>query len=67
VRRALYTALHLEPSHDFQFLYDGEAYAVGDVLIEHGNRYTSGIRSTTTVYATCGPCSRVAKRLLQVL
>lgn len=23
----------------FQFIYDGEAYAVGDALIEHGNRY----------------------------
>lgn len=24
---------------DYRFLYDGEAYVVGDALIEHGNRY----------------------------
>jgi UDP-2,3-diacylglucosamine pyrophosphatase LpxH len=24
---------------EFKFVYDGEAYVVGDVLIEHGNRY----------------------------
>jgi UDP-2,3-diacylglucosamine pyrophosphatase LpxH len=39
VRNALHVALGLKGSHDFQFLYDGEAYHVGDVLIEHGNRY----------------------------
>ena len=25
--------------HQFQFIYDGEAYVIGDTLIEHGNRY----------------------------
>lgn len=39
VRRRLERALGVKGSHDFQFIYDGEAYVVGDVLIEHGNRY----------------------------
>ncbi|OGK92741.1 MAG: hypothetical protein A2X36_05235 [Elusimicrobia bacterium GWA2_69_24] len=36
VRRALEDLL---ASDGFRFLYDGEAYVIGDALIEHGNRY----------------------------
>lgn len=36
VRRALEALLG---SERFRFLYDGEAYVIGDALIEHGNRY----------------------------
>ena len=39
VRRALMEALNIKGRHDFQFIYDGEAYVVGNALIEHGNRY----------------------------
>jgi UDP-2,3-diacylglucosamine pyrophosphatase LpxH len=39
VRRELRYALGVKPTHDFEFFYDGEAYVVGDALIEHGNRY----------------------------
>ncbi len=39
VRTAFRHALGVKPGHDFEFLYDGEAYVVGDALIEHGNRY----------------------------
>jgi UDP-2,3-diacylglucosamine pyrophosphatase LpxH len=39
VRVAFRHALSVKASHDFEFLYDGEAYVVGDALIEHGNRY----------------------------
>ena len=39
VRRELRKALGVKPHHDFEFLFDGEAYIVGDALIEHGNRY----------------------------
>jgi UDP-2,3-diacylglucosamine pyrophosphatase LpxH len=35
VRRRLQAAL----GGPFQFVYDGEAYVVGDALVEHGNRY----------------------------
>ena len=38
-RRALRAALGVEDSGRFGFLFDGEAYLVGDALIEHGNRY----------------------------
>lgn len=39
VRQALKHLLGV-PSHvGLRFIYDGEAYAVGDALIEHGNRY----------------------------
>jgi UDP-2,3-diacylglucosamine pyrophosphatase LpxH len=27
-----------DSGHDFEFIYDGEAYVVGDALIEHGDR-----------------------------
>jgi UDP-2,3-diacylglucosamine pyrophosphatase LpxH len=39
VRAAFRRALGVGARHDFEFLYDGEAYIVGDALIEHGNRY----------------------------
>jgi len=41
VRRRLEALLGILGRHDFRFIYDGEAYAVGDALIEHGNRYDS--------------------------
>jgi UDP-2,3-diacylglucosamine pyrophosphatase LpxH len=41
VRRVLQEQLGV-PSHvGLRFVYDGEAYAIGDALIEHGNRYDS--------------------------
>jgi UDP-2,3-diacylglucosamine pyrophosphatase LpxH len=39
VRKRLMELLGVEGHHEFQFIYDGEAYVIGDVLIEHGNRY----------------------------
>jgi UDP-2,3-diacylglucosamine pyrophosphatase LpxH len=39
VRRALERRLGADGRRDLTFLYDGEAYVIGDVLIEHGNRY----------------------------
>ena len=39
VRRRLMQIIGVEGRHDFTFIYDGEAYCVGDALIEHGNRY----------------------------
>jgi UDP-2,3-diacylglucosamine pyrophosphatase LpxH len=39
VRSAFRRALGVKAGNDFEFLYDGEAYIVGDALIEHGNRY----------------------------
>lgn len=39
VRAALRDAIGVKPRHDFEFIIDGEAYIVGDALIEHGNRY----------------------------
>lgn len=39
VRAAFRRALGVKAGHDFEFSYDGEAYVVGDALIEHGNRY----------------------------
>ena len=40
VREALRGALRVTARHDFQFIFDGEAYIVGDnALVEHGNRY----------------------------
>jgi UDP-2,3-diacylglucosamine pyrophosphatase LpxH len=39
VRRRLRHALGVTGREDVQFIYDGEAYVVGDALIEHGNRY----------------------------
>jgi UDP-2,3-diacylglucosamine pyrophosphatase LpxH len=39
VRQALTTLLGLPAGAALRFLHDGEAYRVGDALIEHGNRY----------------------------
>ena len=39
IRDALKDAIGAHGSADFEFLHDGEAYRVGDALIEHGNRY----------------------------
>lgn len=39
VRRELARAVGARPGHGFQFIFDGEAYQVGNALIEHGNRY----------------------------
>ncbi|MFL5280363.1 MAG: hypothetical protein ACJ8AW_05060, partial [Rhodopila sp.] len=39
VRRALMRILTDDRPARLEFVFDGEAYAVGDVLIEHGNRY----------------------------
>jgi len=39
VRAALRAAIGVKSGHDFEFVLDGEAYVVGDALIEHGNRY----------------------------
>jgi len=41
VRAAFEQRIGLQPHHRYRFLYDGEAYIVGDALIEHGNRYDS--------------------------
>lgn len=39
VRTRLAKLLGAEHGANYKFVYDGEAYTVGDVLIEHGNRY----------------------------
>jgi UDP-2,3-diacylglucosamine pyrophosphatase LpxH len=39
VREALRKAIGVKKGHDFNFIYDGEAYTIGNALIEHGNRY----------------------------
>jgi UDP-2,3-diacylglucosamine pyrophosphatase LpxH len=39
VRQALRAAIGAGRGADFEFFLDGEAYLVGDALIEHGNRY----------------------------
>lgn len=39
VRARLEALLGVDGHSDYQFIYDGEAYIVGDALIEHGNRY----------------------------
>lgn len=39
VRARLAALLGAERRPGYRFVYDGEAYVVGDVLIEHGNRY----------------------------
>jgi UDP-2,3-diacylglucosamine pyrophosphatase LpxH len=41
VRQKLRELLGVTGRHDYEFIHDGEAYPVGDVLIEHGNRYDS--------------------------
>lgn len=39
VRKRLGEHIGLTGQHDFEFIYDGEAYQIGRALIEHGNRY----------------------------
>jgi UDP-2,3-diacylglucosamine pyrophosphatase LpxH len=39
VRARLREHIRASRTSPFQFIYDGEAYVVGDTLIEHGNRY----------------------------
>lgn len=39
VRQRLAYHLGITGRQDFNFLFDGEAYTIGSVLIEHGNRY----------------------------
>jgi UDP-2,3-diacylglucosamine pyrophosphatase LpxH len=39
VRRRFAERLGIDGRHDYQFIYDGEAYHVGRALVEHGNRY----------------------------
>lgn len=39
VRSSFEEAIGLKAGHNYSFIYDNEAYVVGDVLIEHGNRY----------------------------
>ena len=39
VRQRFGERIGLTGRHDFEFIYDGEAYHVGRALIEHGNRY----------------------------
>ncbi len=39
VRQALRDLIGATGAADFEFFHDGEAYLVGDALIEHGNRY----------------------------
>lgn len=39
VRARLAALLRAGHQANYRFVYDGEAYTVGDVLIEHGNRY----------------------------
>lgn len=39
VREALLAGLCVPAAGRVQFIFDGEAHVVGDVLIEHGNRY----------------------------
>jgi UDP-2,3-diacylglucosamine pyrophosphatase LpxH len=39
VRRKLRQVIGVKPGHDYEFINAGEAYIVGDALIEHGNRY----------------------------
>ena len=39
VRARLASLLGAERAPGYKFIYDGEAHVVGDVLIEHGNRY----------------------------
>ena len=39
VRARIHELLGVEKNNRLQFIFDGEAYVVGNVLIEHGNRY----------------------------
>lgn len=39
VRKKFFDLIGVKKNHDFDFIYDGEGYMVGSILIEHGNRY----------------------------
>ena len=39
VRRKLKEVIGVQVGHDYELIHNGEAYSVGDALIEHGNRY----------------------------
>ncbi|WP_426409241.1 hypothetical protein [Bradyrhizobium ganzhouense] len=39
IRQLLRERLNVVNGTDFEFIFDGEAYTVGDAVIEHGNRY----------------------------
>lgn len=39
VRRRLRELVAPEGGADFEYIFDGEAYTIGELLIEHGNRY----------------------------
>jgi UDP-2,3-diacylglucosamine pyrophosphatase LpxH len=39
VRKELEKILGVKEGHGFRFIYDGEAYIIGNAIIEHGNRY----------------------------
>jgi UDP-2,3-diacylglucosamine pyrophosphatase LpxH len=39
VRRKLREILGVQPDHDYELISNGEAYRIGEALIEHGNRY----------------------------
>jgi len=39
VRRTLERHLEVKPTSPFKFIYDGEAYTIGDAIVEHGNDY----------------------------
>jgi UDP-2,3-diacylglucosamine pyrophosphatase LpxH len=39
VRQKLREIIGVKPGHDYELISNGEAYSVGDALIEHGNRY----------------------------
>ncbi len=39
VRQKLREIIGVKPDHDYELISNGEAYPVGDALIEHGNRY----------------------------
>jgi UDP-2,3-diacylglucosamine pyrophosphatase LpxH len=39
VRQKLKEVIGVRPHHDYQLICNGEAYQIGDALIEHGNRY----------------------------
>lgn len=39
VRRKLRQLIGVKPGHDYEVIHNGEAYSVGEAVIEHGNRY----------------------------
>ncbi len=41
VRRTLREILDVQGHHDYELIFNGEAYPIGEALIEHGNRYDS--------------------------